>query len=373
MARKPKPWWWKARGRWAVQLDGVRHVEPGGVAKDDLIGMAEWWESLKDKSAEQAVKTGGLTVGEVCRRYIEWDQGRVRAGRRDKSSQEGAANKLKLICRCTIRGGKVGRWRASQFKSKQFNTLVALWESEHSPGYTRALAAVLKAAFSWAAKEASGPLLRENPIAGAALPPAPMAEERFAERNEAAAWLRWLHRNQDVPRSVVLLQRCLIHTGARPSEWTRAVVGEIDTREWQIVRMKWKSAAKKKKPRRIFIPVRLRRTILRHTAGLTDESLIFLTSTGVQWNHSNLSTATAHLRRKAIAAGVPLKDQGPDRLTCYRWRHTAASELLMRGVPINTVAELLGTSAAQVARTYGHLLSGHLSAAAEVLANRKRN
>ena len=25
-----------------------------------------------------------------------------------------------------------------------------------------------------------------------------------------------------------------------------------------------------------------------------------------------------------------LKDEGPDRLTCYRWRHTAASSLLMR-------------------------------------------
>jgi integrase len=72
--------------------------------------------------------------------------------------------------------------------------------------------------------------------------------------------------------------------------------------------------------------------------------------------------------KQAIDAGVPLlKDEGPDRLICYRWRHTAASKLLMDGVPIAVVADLLGTSAQMIAKVYGRILDEPLANAASLL------
>ena len=68
---------------------------------------------------------------------------------------------------------------------------------------------------------------------------------------------------------------------------------------------------------------------------------------------------------EAWLASVPVRDTGADRATAYRFRHTAASSLLMAGVDMLTVAELLGTSPEILFRHYGHVLDGHLTAAAE--------
>jgi site-specific recombinase XerD len=66
-----------------------------------------------------------------------------------------------------------------------------------------------------------------------------------------------------------------------------------------------------------------------------------------------------------------LAERDGSSITNYLWRHVAASDLLMSGVDVATVAELLGTSAAQIQRTYGHLLEDHLAAASERLGRRR--
>jgi integrase len=376
MARTPKPWWWKKRDCWAVQIGGQRHTEKTGIARDDLVGMAHWWQDLQRQLGATETDVGPLvgpiTVDELCERYVRWDEARAAAGNRDPESQRWFASSLKRICLTEIPGGLVALWDVSQLGRRHFDQMVEVWSREFSPGYTRELAARIKTVTAWAAKDPSGPLIRTDPLARCPRPPAPLVEERFAERDEAAAWLRWLWRNPAVPRSYVLLQRVLIHTGARPSEWTRATLRELDVRHWQLVRREWKSARKKKKPRRIYVPVRLRRALGRLKTGSPPTDYIFFTINGVPWRGSNLSVRTQAYRRRAIADGVPLQDEGPDRLTCYRWRHTAASTLLMDGVDVATVAELLGTSPAMITKTYGHLLQSHLSAAAESLARRRR-
>jgi len=53
-------------------------------------------------------------------------------------------------------------------------------------------------------------------------------------------------------------------------------------------------------------------------------------------------------------------------------RHTAATNMLKDGVPVSHVAEFLGDTIATVERNYKHLLSGHLKAAAAVLAPKLR-
>jgi integrase len=368
MARDPRPWWWKARGRWAVQIGRTRHVEPTGIPREDLVGAGRWFESLKEQGPRPA---GELTVGDLCLLYLEWDAGRVAADDRDGTSHDRERYKLKRVCKTEVQGDPIGRLRAAKFRRRDYDAAVWVWRSKFSPGYARALATSINGAFAWAVKEEGGRLLDRDPLAGAPLPPEAMVQERYATRDEAAAWLRWLWRNPKIPRPYVLLQRCLIHTGARPSEWTRATVAELDIRNWQLVRGRWKAARRKRKPRRVFVPARLRRSLLRATRGVPGDSPLFPTPRGKTWTHNLLATRTADWRREAIAGGVPIRDEGADRLTAYRWRHTAASDLLMKGVDVATVAELLGTSPHMIHKVYGHLLSDHLAEAAEKLAGRR--
>jgi integrase len=55
----------------------------------------------------------------------------------------------------------------------------------------------------------------------------------------------------------------------------------------------------------------------------------------------------------------------PTRL--HDLRHTAASQMLMAGVPISIVAERLGCTEANILRTYRHLIPGSDRDAAAIM------
>jgi integrase len=180
-------------------------------------------------------------------------------------------------------------------------------------------------------------------------------------------------------KDFAFLQRCLVHSGARPSELTRATWDEVNFHGWKdkaghsgaiLVRTEWKSARKTGEDRRVYLPASLCRSLRRRMRALPDpdSNPIFTSPRHQPWTASNLATTTQRFLKQAIDAGVPLlKDEGPDRLVCYRWRHTAASSLLMHGVPIAVVGKLLGTSAKMISEVYGHILDGPLADAASRL------
>jgi integrase len=363
MPQEPGPWWWDARQCWATQIDGKRHTAPKSIGRRDLKAAGEWFDTLRSRPA-----SAESTVGELAAAWLDWDAQRVKAGRRDSEAAGAARARLRRICRTRLDRRDLGDWPAARLRVDHADALATIWRAKGvSPGYLRDLVMALKAMLAWASRavEGRGPLIRSNPLAEAKVPPLPPAEERYAERSEAAAWLRWLRGRAS--RDFVLLQRVLIHTGARPSEWTRAKVSDLDVRRWVLTRRDWKAARATGRVRRVFVPVRLRRSLLRQASRLPSDVWLFTSPRGLRWGKSNLGTTTQRQREAARAAGVPLQA----RLTCYLWRHVAASDLLMKGVDIATVAELLGTSPQQITRTYGHLLKGHLAAAAERLAQRR--
>lgn len=372
MARHSRPWWWKARNRWAVNISGRRLVAPASIGRDDHVGAALWHRQVLD--VREPI-SASCSVAELCEAYLEWDYQRVRAGQRDADSHRATCSKLTRFCQTRLGVTRIGEMRAHTITASHLARCVEIWsENRVALGYQRDLCASAKAAWSWAARKIEtrqpSQILPRNPLIGFRTPSPPIPEERFATRDEAAVWLRWLWRRG--MREYALLQRCLIHTGARPSEWTRATWGEI---RWDadpmpvLTRRVWKAARKTGKPRRIFIPPRLVRSLRRRLGDPGD--LIFTAPRGGPWKEASLAQTTRRLRMLAIADGIPLQDEGPDRLTCYRWRHTAASNLLMHGVDISTIAQLLGTSVHQISRTYGHLLSDHLAIAAGRLARGK--
>lgn len=370
MPKHPGPWYWTARRRWAATIDGKRYVAPPEVRTPQQA--KRWYDAIRPRPV------GALTVADLCEHYLEWDAARVQAGTRDPTSHRTTAAKLTRACAAEVRGKRLGELPASSIRPEDAEALVHAWRGQGtSNNYVRDLAAVLRAAFGWGVRRAASrpPLVESNPFSALELDPPTPAAARYATPEEADAWLAWLETQaalpvrarRHIPPSYVLLQRCLIGTGARPSEWTRATVGELDTRAWTLVRKSWKAARKTGRLRTVYVPTWLREPLLKHAEGLPGDSRIFLSPSGKPWTAGNLSVRTARYRRRAIRDGVPIADMGADRLTCYRWRHTAATRALQNGVPAPTVAEMLGTSVGVLMRTYAHILSSHLAEAAESL------
>jgi len=322
------------------------------------------------------VTVGNLQVHQLAEQYLAWDVKRINAKQRSEMAHNISAGKLARVCATVIDGGVVGSMPVASINSRHLKRMILEWQSEGlSAHYVRDLGSVFKAMFHWAADEEK--LIAVYPFAKTPLPRAPRAASRFATRLEAAQWLRFLWRSGR--RDFAVLQRCLIHSGARPSELTRATWNEINWSGWTdraghsgavIARTDWKNSKKNDEPRRVYLPASLCRSLRRRMEGPASRfNLVFTTGRGIAWTATNLSTVTGRLRKTAIEQGLPFKDtaDGADCLTNYRWRHTAASSLLMRGVPIAVVGALLGTSAEMIARTYGHILDESLAEAASQL------
>jgi integrase len=76
--------------------------------------------------------------------------------------------------------------------------------------------------------------------------------------------------------------------------------------------------------------------------------------------HWSLAWPSHAWQRYSKKAGVP-----PVRL--HDLRHTAASQMLMAGVPISVVAERLGCTEGNILRTYRHFIPGSDQGAAELM------
>ncbi len=373
MARPSEAWFWEARGCWATTVNGKRHTAPRSIGPKDKLGALNWHKSIVDGAAP--VTVGNLQVHQIAERYLAWDVKRINAEQRSEMAHNASACKLTRVCATVIDGGVVGSMPVASINSRHLKRMILEWQSEGlSTNYVRDLGSVFKAMFNWAVSEG---LVTAYPFVKTPLPRVPKAAARYATRQEAAQWL-WFLRSQG-KHDFAFLQRCLIHTGARPSELTRATRDQIAWDAWTeksghkgaiITRTAWKNSKKSDEPRRVYLPASLCRSLRRRMEGPTDRAgHIFVTSTGIALSGSNLSTITRRLRKAAIERGLPFKDtaDGADCLTNYRWRHTAASSLLMRGVPIAVVGALLGTSAEMIARTYGHILDESLAEAASQL------
>lgn len=92
--------------------------------------------------------------------------------------------------------------------------------------------------------------------------------------------------------------------------------------------------------------------------GLGPESFVFSDDGGR--THWSLSWPSHAWQRYAAKAGVV-------GFRLHHLRHTAASQMLMAGVPISIVAERLGCTEANVVRTYRHFIPGSDATAADLM------
>jgi integrase len=422
MPRTAKPHWSKSRLRWYANIGepdekGRRRevFAPEGIGPRDKDGADDWMkaERKRRREADKPADNSTLSVGALAQAYLQWADGKREEGKLAEAFYRGKQSHLR---RFVDEFRERQAWAMTPDDMNRFTE--ALQREGLTPNYVHNLIATVAAMFNWAAGK--GRILTTNPLkadGGFERVRVPRTGEQFAERSEAAAWLRYLWGrskpgsvNNRYDRLLALLQRCLIATGARPGELLGMRWDDLRWRGWQtsaghfgakvmLEPSRWKAGAKTGNWRTIYIPPALTRALRREFNGPDRHpEVVFIhgrgkggLGAGEPWpDSSTLAQKTRRVRRELrqkqaeirarIEAGqdvteqerrleaINIHDEGSNRLDNYRWRHTAISTLLMRGEDVATTAELTGTSVAMIERTYKHLLDKHLQRAAERLA-----
>lgn len=379
MPRKSKPWFWKDRGRWATTVDGKRIVAPAEIVTEHEAWA--WHAEVMDELKPKPISRATTTVQDVLDAYAGWDLDGAADGSRPKATANNNLSCIQTIINTKIGRVPFGTMLVSRTTPIHYDALIAAWrKAGYKPNYVANLAQKLKTMLAWGARETIDRrgLIEASPFADCPSPLVPAPGERYGDRGTAARWLRYLWRAG--LRDDATFQRCLVHTGARPSELAWATWGDV---RWDatrdsvgnpmaiVSREEWKNSAKTGKTRRIFLPARLVRSMRRRMGDQPGTALIFPRPDGGRPTSQDVANRTIRLRANAKKAGVVLVERNGAAITNYLWRHVAASDLLMGGVDVATTAELLGTSVAQIQRTYGHLLEDHLAAASEKVGRRR--
>lgn len=422
--RVPKPRWNAGRGRWQANIgepgkDGrAKEVTfPGSIRECDGDKAWEWMKARLNTQEPQKVDPAGLTVYQISQLYLQYAESLLNA---DQLTEPHYTNKVLHLRHFNAdHGRRVAKTLDPESVNRTMRRLAA---ANYSPSYLANIASTVSACFNWAA--GVGKLLASSPIKGFTSPMVPKAAERYADRAEAAAFLGlWRNRlDRTTPagkfgRITLLMVRVMIRSGSRPGELCKLWWKDIKWDGWTtrgghtaaravIPADRWKSGKKTGRPRTVYLTPILTRAIRRfHGDPDLHTRNVFChgrgrggLGQGQPWaSGSRLSATIRRVRRQAMAdiatlkrrrdepgpwrplskteqarAKVTIQDEGDNRLTNYRWRHTAASTLLMMGVDISTVAELLGTSPEMLHRHYSHILSTHLASAADKLGSPRR-
>jgi integrase len=86
----------------------------------------------------------------------------------------------------------------------------------------------------------------------------------------------------------------------------------------------------------------------------------------VEWNGKPVCSIKVGYKRAIALAGLLGK------ITPHTLRHTAATWLMQKGVPVWEAAGFLGMSPAMVEQTYGHHHPAHMRGAVEAIAGKDR-
>ncbi len=175
--------------------------------------------------------------------------------------------------------------------------------------------------------------------------------------------LRWLTKEEEdrlfkfLPEYLRPITTCALHTGMRLGEVLTLKWADVDFRQ-RMIRVE---PAKNHKERHIPMNERLVELLsaMKPASETWEESPHVFTSmrTGVRFDSDGVGHAFKRDARRAGLFGVSF----------HTLRHTFASRLAQRGVPLNDIRELLGHSDMRVTLRYAHLAPGNLRRAVEVL------
>lgn len=324
--KHPKPWFREANKTWYVCIRGKQ--EKLGTDKQEAFDA--YHKMMANKTALVVDRT--LTVEGLKLMFLDWS----------KANHEPSTTcwyKNYLDSFCELDG--IGKLKAFQVIPYHLEK----WKTEH--GYTteRGPVQIIKRLFSWADELG---ILEKDPLRKVKLPPVRsrivlLSEEERAEVLSAV-------KDECFRNYVVALQE----TGARPGEVAKVTAEDVDLELGIWVLKKHKTSKKTKRDRVIYLSPRMleltKEMMEKHPVGPLFPSM------RRKWENGEL-VPRAYTKNAIRCRFRALREKLPHikNLIAYSYRHSFATEALMK-IGVAQVAELMGHSDVEmVSRHYGHL------------------
>lgn len=336
MSRPAAPRWYESRKAWYVELGGKQHLLAKGKAN-----KAEAFKRFNQLMAEGTAQPTrrDLTVQALAELFIDWNDGKV-----EPVTQAGYKRRLQSFIDAygNSPAADVRPYHVTQWLAKH-----PAWNDSTRFGYVTAV----KRLYNWATRQG---YLDANPVKNADKP----AMGRRAQVLTAEQAERIIAHVRN-PRFRDLLV-AIWDSGCRPNEVFTLTADRVDLAggTWRVVN---KTRRKTGEPTRlIYLTDRLRELSARLVAERPAGPL-FVNARGNPWTNGAMSCAWDDLR-KQLGYG--------HEVTAYAFRHRYVTDALVNGVPIATVAALVGhRGTAMISKHYSHLdeQHQHLRAAANLI------
>jgi integrase len=317
MARPSSLWFRKQTGFWMTTLNGVQHK----LSKD----KGEARRMLHKLLATDKPPPGraGVTTRRLCDSYLT----RTREQKEERSHDVQVLH-LKAFC------GALGHRDPGTLKVHEVEEW--LEKQDTWAASTRALfITVIKAVFNWATDQG---YLDSNPIKK-------LKRRKTGRRNRMLTAEEREGIKGDVSEDFCDFLMVLEMTGCRPfSEAARLTAADIDFEKGRAVLVKHKTGKKTGRPRIIYFPppllARLKELAERHPAGPLLRNRL-----GLPWT---ADTAGKYVKRVCKRLGIV-------GVTSYVLRHSWISAALVKGIPVEVVAELAGNSPRVIHANYSQI------------------
>lgn len=187
----------------------------------------------------------------------------------------------------------------------------------------------------------------ENPIRAVSLPRVQNRRERFLTEGEAQALLSELDLVSHQLFEMALLS---LQTGMRAGEIFALTWSDVDV-DTQTISVPLVRGGIKRSGRRVYMNRTVSRLFVEKQMG-GPEDLIFPTQAGEQRSKVNRSFRST-VKRLGLNSGI---SDRRNLVTFHTLRHTFASWLAMKGIPLITIKELMGHSTLAMTERYSHLI-----------------
>jgi integrase len=316
-----KPFYYKRRGAWYVKAASDKGTRVQVRLHEDEAEAYRIWGEMQQMRDD--VPMSSLRLDVLCEHFLSWAK--------EHLSEGSFSNHLRYLVQfCNLHGPE----RAMDMRAIQLTKFVA----GDTVSVQRMKIAAVKRVFSWG--ESQG-LIHKNQFAKFPMP-APPKRDVIISAVDHGRMIESLSRRDQRPFRPFLV--ALKHSGARPGTIARISAADVQDGRWVI--KKHKTEKKTRKPLVVHLTPCLETLtkIMLHARG---SGPLFLNADGKPWKQSAFGS---RMRRMRKSLGLDKK------AVAYSYRHSYATNALVRGVPIATVAELLGhTGTKMVSEFYGHL------------------
>ena len=340
-----KPYYWKKRGGWYVKDDQLNNVF---LAVDEAEAYSIWNE-WRQNGLVDSPSLAFMVIADLFLCAVDPDA--EKPGREAITKEHFVNLKRYLNSFCA----EVGRMSWRELKPHHVNGWLRKRKS-WGPSSERLAIACVKRALNWAVAEG---YIDRNPLASVTRPTAVSRDVEISDRDHALLMESGDNGRESNARAAcfrpVLI--ALKHTGQRPGSICRVDVGDVldDGSAWVIGEHK----TRKKTGRPLVVHLSpCMQTLTKILKADREDGPLFRNSLGQRWKSNAIGCRFKRLRKKL---GLP------ESAIAYAYRHSFATNALVNGVDVATVAELLGHGDIQmIQKVYGHLArkSEHLKAAA---------